>query len=121
MTPEQTVGNFIAAIERRDLDAALALMAPDCEYDNVPMAKVVGHEAIRNLLESFVTTSDSVQFEVLRQVASGDTVMNERVDRFDMGAKRVEIAVAGVFVVDGGLISLWRDYFDLAQFTAQMS
>ncbi len=121
MTPEQTVDSFIAAVERRDLEGVLALMAPDCEYDNVPMSKAVGHEAVRGVLEMFVTTSETVQFEVLRQVASGDTVMNERVDRFELNGKKVAIAVAGVFVVEGGLITLWRDYFDLAQFTAQMS
>lgn len=121
MTPEQTVDAFIAAVGRRDLDAVLALMAADCEYDNVPMSKAVGHEAIRGVLDMFVTASEFVDFEVLRQVASGDTVMNERVDRFELAGKKVEIAVAGIFVVVDGLITLWRDYFDMAQLTAQMS
>jgi limonene-1,2-epoxide hydrolase len=46
--------------------------------------------------------------------------MNERLDRFEMGGRWVEIAVAGVWEVAGGRITLWRDYFDLAMFTRQM-
>jgi len=120
MSPEELVGAFIAAIERRDVDGALAYLAPDCEYDNVPMSKAVGHEAIRATLEAFVIPSESVEFEVVRQAASGPIVMNERIDRFQLNGKPIELAVAGVWEVDGDRITLWRDYFDLATFTSQM-
>jgi limonene-1,2-epoxide hydrolase len=47
--------------------------------------------------------------------------MNERVDRFWLaGDHKVELRVAGVFKVEGDKVTLWRDYFDLAEFTAQM-
>jgi limonene-1,2-epoxide hydrolase len=46
-------------------------------------------------------------------------VFNERIDVFQMGGKKVELPVAGVFVVTNGKISAWRDYFDLASFTKQ--
>ena len=42
MTPAETVLQFITALEAKDLDAALALVTDDVEYDNVPMAKVDG-------------------------------------------------------------------------------
>jgi limonene-1,2-epoxide hydrolase len=46
--------------------------------------------------------------------------MNERVDSFVMGPKKIELPVAGVFEIQNGKISAWRDYFDLASFQKQM-
>ena len=41
---------------------------------------------------------------ILRQTASGNIVMNERVDRFRLGEKWMDLPVAGVFEVgDDGL------------------
>src|SRR5581483_12118496 len=50
MNAEGVVAGFIAALERGDIDGAMGFMAPDCEYDNVPMSKAVGHEQIRGVL-----------------------------------------------------------------------
>ena len=123
MTAEEIVASFIAAIEHKDIDGVLALMSPDAEYDNVPMSKAVGHDAIRGVLTMFLGEgSSTVEFKVLRQAATGSVVMNERIDRLEIGGKTIEIAVAGVFEVDldKGTVVLWRDYFDLAQFQSQM-
>ena len=100
------------------------MMSPDAEYDNVPMSKAVGHEAIRSVLGMFLSDGASmVEFKVLRQVTTGNVVMNERVDRLGINNKVVEIAVAGIFEVDPETekIILWRDYFDMAQFSAQLA
>jgi len=48
-------------------------------------------------------------------------VFNERLDRFLIDGRWIEIAVTGVWEVHDGVISLWRDYFDLAAFQRQMS
>ena len=43
-------------------------------------------------------------------------------DRFKIGDGWLEMPVAGFFEVNGdGLITLWRDYFDLATYTDQMA
>ena len=47
--------------------------------------------------------------------------MNERVDMFDTGTKKISLPVAGVFEVKNGKISAWRDYFDMQMYTKQMS
>ena len=62
-----------------------------------------------------------MQWVVHREAAAGDIVFNERLDRFEIGDRWVEISVAGVWEVRDGKIQLWRDYFDLAQFRDQMS
>jgi len=121
MTPDETVTAFIHAIEAKDLNAALALAADDIVYDNVPMSAVTGVEATRTMLESFVSGSDEIEWVIHQQVATGDVVMNERTDRFRTGEHWVEIPVAGVWVLTGGRISLWRDYFDLQGLMTQMT
>jgi limonene-1,2-epoxide hydrolase len=105
VSAEQVVKDFIAAIERKDLDAALEHMAEDAVYDNVPMAAVTGHDGVKQVLGPFLAGADAVEF---------------RVDRFQMGDRWLELPVMGVFEVAGGRITLWRDYFDLATLTNQM-
>lgn len=119
MGATEVVNHFIAAIERRDIDAAIALMHPDCEYDNVPIGPVRGHTAIRSILEPMAARSDEIQWPVSRAAEAGPVVFNERVDRFRAGDRWIEIAVAGVWEVHDGLITLWRDYFDLETYRAQ--
>ena len=121
MTAEELVNAFVAAVEKGDIDTAISYLSPDCEYDNVPMSKAVGHDAIRSTLEMFIGPDKKTQFEVVRQAASGNLVMNERIDRLEVFGKSVELPVAGVFEVKGDKIVLWRDYFDLATFNTQVS
>jgi limonene-1,2-epoxide hydrolase len=123
-TSGAVVSAFIAAIERKDIDAACELLTEDCEYDNVPMGKVHGREAVASSLGPFVSICAGVDWVVYRQVgrdgADGSgTVMNERLDRFEMPQGWVEVPVAGVFELVDGKIALWRDYFDEATFRSQ--
>jgi limonene-1,2-epoxide hydrolase len=121
MTPGETVTALIKANEARDVDAVLALLSDDIVYENVPMNVMNGHDEIRAMLGPFLGSAERVAWEVLEQVESGNVVMNERVDRFWLaGDHKVELRVAGVFKVEGDKVTLWRDYFDLAEFTAQM-
>ena len=120
-TPEQIVDAFIASIERMDLEGGLALLADDVEYDNVPIGKVHGVEQVRATLAPFLAQAAAIEWKVLHQAASGDTVMNERVDRFQLPKGWMDLPVAGLFVVREGKIALWRDYFDLAAFRTAMA
>jgi limonene-1,2-epoxide hydrolase len=100
-------------------------VAEDCEYDNVPMAKVFGVEAVKQVLGPFVSGCSEIDWVIVRQSSAGDTtsgvVLNERIDRFKMGERWVELPLAGVFEVKNGKIALWRDYFDLATFQKAMA
>ena len=55
--------------------------------------------------------------EIRNQVAEGNVVMNERLDRYPNppGRAPFELPVTGVFVFRDGKIVEWRDYFDTAQ------
>lgn len=116
MTPSETVTEFISAIERKDLPHTLTLVDADIEYDNVPLGAVRGIDDVRNTLEPFLATCDEIDWQVRHQVAQGNVVMNERVDRFRLGDRWLELPVAGLFVVGDGRITLWRDYFDVETF-----
>ena len=120
--PGSVVTAFIKAIEAKDLDAALALVVDDVSYENVPMAPIRGKATVRTVLDGFLGSATEVQWRVSRQVESGNVVVNERVDRFQIGDGWLELPVAGFFeVTPNGLISLWRDYFDMASYTRQMA
>jgi limonene-1,2-epoxide hydrolase len=85
------------------------------------MGVMNGTEEVRAMLAPFLAGAERVAWEVLEQVENGDTVMNERVDRFWLtGDHKIELRVAGVFKVRDGKVSVWRDYFDLAEFNTQM-
>jgi limonene-1,2-epoxide hydrolase len=116
MSAEQVVNAFMAAFDRKDLDGALALVTDDCYYDNVPLGDMRGRDKMREFLAPIMAGNDPVKFEVLRQAAGEKVVMNERIDRFVMNGKQVALPVSGVFEVNDGRISFWRDYFDNGMF-----
>ena len=121
MTPEETVDEFIRRVVAVDLDGAAELVSDDLEYDNVPIGKVSGPEGLKSFLSAMVSGIDEVVFVVHRQTAAGNTVMNERTDRFRLGENWIDLPVAGVFEVGhDGKIVLWRDYFDAATFYSQL-
>ena len=115
------VRRFVAACAARDVDAALELLTDDVEYDNVPIGEVVGRDAVRSVLTGdLFAAATECEWVILRQVAGADgVVMNERVDRFRVGERWIEIPVAGIFELRDLRIALWRDYFDLADYRRQ--
>ena len=118
---EQVVGKFMTAWSRRNLDEIMSFFDDDAVYHNIPMAPARGKDAIKGAINTFLPMAKSIEFKVLTTAAAGNLVMNERVDIFDMGGKRIELPVAGVFEIRHGKIAAWRDYFDLASWTKQMS
>ena len=118
--PATVVGRFISAIEARDVDAAVALLADDCEYDNVPMGAVRGPAAVRDILGPMLAGCRDIEWPVRRQAVNGTVVFNERIDRFLMDHGWVELPVTGVWEVLDGRITLWRDYFDEPSYRNQL-
>jgi limonene-1,2-epoxide hydrolase len=120
MDANEVVTQFIAAFGRKDQEAAMALVADDCYYDNVPVGDMTGKDKMLEFLGPMFQAKGPVEFEVHRQTATGNVVMNERTDRFVMRGKDIAIPVAGVFEVKNGKITFWRDYFDNGMFMKQL-
>jgi limonene-1,2-epoxide hydrolase len=122
MDAEATVNEFIHRVVTGDYAGAGELVADDLEYDNVPIGKNLGRDALVAFLGAMMNGIDEVQFETHRQTCTGSIVMNERTDRFRIGEAWIALPVAGVFEVDAaGRIVLWRDYFDMKMFQDQMA
>ena len=113
---ETVVNDFIAAIGNKDEATAMALVADDCYYDNVPVGSMTGKDKMAEFLAPMFRSKGPVEFEILRQSAAGNIVMNERIDKFQAKGRDIAIPVAGVFEVNEGLITFWRDYFDNGMF-----
>ncbi len=110
------------AIERKDVDAAVALTSPEISYENMPMDPIVGHEGLAATLSMFLGSAQTVDWQILSQHEIGSTVVNERLDRFQIGDGWLELPVAGIFNVgEDGKIELWRDYFDMATYQRQLA
>jgi limonene-1,2-epoxide hydrolase len=118
---EKIVSDFCAAWPSLNLDKIMSFIADDAVYHNIPMEPVRGKDAIRAVVKSFMPPSGSIEFKILHAMSAGNVVMNERVDTFDLGAKKISLPVAGVFEIKNGKIAAWRDYFDLAMYTKQMA
>ena len=120
MSNTQIVMSFIDAWNNMDWDAATALLTDDIVWDNVPMETIKGKETVDAAMRGMAP--EAVDWVVLSIAENGEKVLTERIDNFDMpGGKRVELPVMGTFIITNGKISLWRDYFDLASFTSQMT
>lgn len=116
----QLVEDFVAAINAKDVDKAMSYWGPGPVYHNMPGSPVKGTEAVRGVIESFLTSAEMVDWEILHIAESGDTVLAERMDRFVIGGKDVVLPCNGVFKIVDGRISVWRDYFDMATWQRQM-
>lgn len=118
---EAVVNAFMAEFdaEHPDPDQLASYFTDDAVYHNMPMAPAEGIEAVKAALAG-VSQMTSRGWEVLHSAANGDVVLNERVDRFDMGGTEVAVQVCGVFELRDGKIARWRDYFDMASFQKQM-
>jgi len=119
---EKVVSEFCNAWPRKNIDELLGFFTDDAVYHNIPMEPARGKAAIRAVINTFLPMAKSLHFKVLKTASAGNVVFNERVDVFDLGnGKTISLPVAGVFEVSGSKISAWRDYFDMAMYTKQMS
>lgn len=120
--PIQIVTDFCNAVPRRNVEELVGFFSDDAVYHNIPIAPVQGRDAIAATLRGFLDPATEAEFEVLAIAGEGSAVLTERIDRFTINGKQIALPVMGAFEVDAqGKISAWRDYFDLSQFTKQMS
>jgi limonene-1,2-epoxide hydrolase len=124
-SPIEAVRRFCAAwSDNRGATEPAAFFTDDAVYHNIPMAPVVGRDAIAKNIDSFIRPGapgiESIDFRVRNIAANGPVVMTERVDVFKLPNKSFELPVMGTFEVSDGKIKAWRDYFDQNQFTSRM-
>jgi len=106
------VEDFLNALQNQQFETFDALLADDIVYQNVGLPTVRGRGRVVKMMRGM---EGRMGFEVKfhRNVADGNTVLNERTDAVVFGRVRLQFWVCGVFEVHDGRITLWRDYFDL--------
>jgi limonene-1,2-epoxide hydrolase len=84
------------AIAVKDCETALQYVADTCDYENMPLGKVVGPAGVRGVLEPFFAPTLENEFNVLREASNGPIVFQERLDRHRVETGWVELPVTGV-------------------------
>lgn len=119
--PADVIRDFCSAWSRLDIEELLAYFTDDAVYHNMPGPPARGRDAVRRTIEGFLTGWESTDWQILNIAGAGNVVFAERVDHTDAGGRHVDLPVVGVFELDGGNISVWRDYFDLNTYVKAMA
>lgn len=120
-TPIEIATTFFEHWTANRIEDAIGMLADNVLYDNVPFPNIIGRENVRKFHADFgLGTSFKVDWQLTNIAASGNVVLNERVDIFihESGGK-ITIPVMGTITVDADKITVWRDYFDPADFDKQ--
>ena len=113
----RVVNDFCATLKSRDAAKAGLLLADNCAYrPTQTTAAVVGRTAVLERVKSFMDRG--AEFKVLKTVALGPIILNERDDIFAKGfgdgpanaGPRTFRVAAGLFFVENGKIVEWTDY-----------
>jgi len=102
---------FCAAWSTRDMAKITPFLASDSVYrmsETTP--PVVGPAGVRERLESWLETSQQIEFKILETFARGPMVVNHRIDRFISTSRPLTWEGVGVFFVKDGKIKEWFDY-----------
>jgi limonene-1,2-epoxide hydrolase len=113
MGAAETVREFCAAIDRKDLDAVEALLDEKVVYHNIGSEPAVGREATLAAVKFQFDMFDPIAFRIRNLAADGNTVLTERVDEVTANGITAPVPVMGTFEVEGDAIVQWRDYFDM--------
>lgn len=117
---EAMIRRFLAAWERREVDAILDGFADDAVYHAMPLPPIVGKAALTEWVEHFRDVPPG-RLVVHHQAASGDVVINERIDYITLNGRPVTLPICAAFELQDGRIISWREYFDTAAAKAAYS
>lgn len=102
---------FCASWSTRDMTKITPYLATDAVYrmsETTP--PVVGPDGVRERLESWLETSQQIEFRILETFAKGPMVITHRIDRFISTSRPLTWEGVGVFFVKDGKIKEWSDY-----------
>jgi limonene-1,2-epoxide hydrolase len=117
---DEFIATFITAWSSRDPSPLARFFAVDAVYCNGPLDPVHGRDAIVANIGEFMQMGGEPAVDMVHVVASDSVVLTERIDYFTIDDRTVSLPIAGVFELRDGVITAWRDYFDLSHFTSQM-
>jgi limonene-1,2-epoxide hydrolase len=116
--PATLVVDFLRALERQDLDAALSLVTEDLVYTNVSLPTIHGRARLSRLARPLLRPGRmgfGVHFH--HTAAAGNVVLTDRTDEITFGRFHARFWVYGRFVIRDNKIAVWRDAFDWLDIT----
>lgn len=111
-----TVEVLLASLQAQDTDGAGAVLDDNLVYQNVGFPTIHGRARAMKLFRSMEGRA-GFEVKIHRIAVNGSSVLTERTDVLQFGRVRLQFWVCGVFEVSDGRITLWRDYFDMWDFT----
>ncbi|MGN6473247.1 MAG: limonene-1,2-epoxide hydrolase family protein [Mycobacteriales bacterium] len=111
-SPTDVVTSFLTALADGDAETALELVAEDLVYENVSLPTIRGKHRFTKGLRDFNRRGVGFDVRIHRITQDGNSVMTERTDALSYRRFHQQFWVCGVFEVNDGVITLWRDYFD---------
>lgn len=117
----ETVNAFLAecAKSKEAMHAAFRnFFTPTTVWENVGMMTTTGAEEAVALMANFESQlgAATLKVDMLAVAAEGGKVLTERLDHMIKpdGSSALSMRVCGIFEVESGKITAWRDYFDTA-------
>jgi limonene-1,2-epoxide hydrolase len=111
----ELVTNFVHDYSKRDVNVLAAYMADDIIYQiSENQGEVHGIEDYKKRNGAMLDGLERVDWQILRQFAVGQLVINDRIDDFfpKPGSRipRMRFRVAGYFLIVDNKIKVWRDF-----------
>jgi limonene-1,2-epoxide hydrolase len=107
----KVVQDFCDAWATRDAEKIGSYLAEDASFRMIESSdRKEGRESIMEGIKKFLGTMKIAEFAVLRSSVLGNTVINDRIDRFENAEKKMEFHISGFFYVADGKIKEWQDY-----------
>lgn len=116
-SPEETVSDFLHAMQEGDVEAVISLAADEIVYTNVSLPTIRGKDRFSRAARAYYRHRLGFQVVVHRIAGNGSSVLTERTDALIFGPFRMQFWVCGIFEVENGHVTLWRDYFDWSSTT----
>ena len=111
-----TVEVLLSSLQNMDADGAGAVLDDNLVYQNVGFPTIRGRARAMKLFRAMEGRA-GFEVKIHRIAVNGSSVLTERTDVLQFGPLRLQFWVCGVFEVSDGRITLWRDYFDMWNFT----
>jgi len=111
---------LFASIDAMDTESFLSFIAEDATFRFGSTPPVQGQVAIQAAVENFFASFAALRHDLQRLVADGDAVVCEgEVTYTRHDGNNITLPFANIFEVDGGLISVYRIYIDIAPLFAE--
>ena len=122
-TPADILEHQTAAWNAADVDAILRDFAPDAVLTNASGQRLSGIPAIRQSLTAFFGAFAQIRLEVRSLVMQGDTAACEWEFscRHRLTGNTARLTASVFITCHNGKITEWREYYDTAQFKAQLA